>query len=83
MTPNPNNRTTPSPKYPCHNCLTFAICKSNITPHLKDPNKALLIDFIRIIDTKCPEITQYVQSSRPEDTQLVAFICNTLREIFE
>ena len=74
---------TPSPKYPCHNCITFAICKAQITPHLNQDNKSLLIDFINIIDRKCPKITEYVQTNRPETVQLVPFICDTVKDIFQ
>ena len=73
---------------PCPNCITFAICRASMYQSLKDNNtpqhnKALLMDFISNIDSKCPKLTQYIQSTREESVKLVGFICQTLRETFK
>jgi len=60
-----------SHKDPCKNCLTYIICKNQISPYLQSNNKReSTIGLMQTIGKKCNAIADYVKKQRDVNNEL-------------
>jgi hypothetical protein len=72
-------------KLPCRDCITYAICKSQIMPYLEENNrKVSAIGLLQTLDMKCNEIGVYVRKTRESENQsLLSHMHECLIKIFK